>query len=242
MRDLFTNGVLLPLLGFMGTVFGAIIAYRRWKKMMKLITEIGGKSSKLVNSSDSKIWSDFIKPDFKSFNDPWIMESVYPNDFIETHRKRYKDPQCATFNFLFFTKNGYEPFKRFVKFQSIIHLGLEIEDVEADDFDVRLQEKIKAFKNIEKKLPDTLTHIKIYFNDEFQRPFITFFIGHKGKEKIALLYFSINENENRPHMIIQISDNETWNQLNNTWENAKEGAQEFSGIEIFDKYLRLTCK
>jgi hypothetical protein len=249
LQNAFTNdwirGIRIALLSSGGTLLTMSRFRKSQDKTNKILVDvvkaIAGKSSKPVDSSDAEIWGGFIKPDFKSYNDPWCMELINPNNFLETHRRRYNDQNCAKYNFLFFIKDGYEPFKRFIKFQAMVHLGFKEEEINAEDFNEKLKEKIKAYKIVsnEKRLPKTLDNISVFFNNTFEKPFMTFFRGEKQIGKFALLYFLIKENEECPHFIIQITDAETWLKLDSTWDKASMNAEKIEGVDVFEKYLSL---
>lgn len=40
-------------------------------------------------------------------------------------------------------------------------------------------------------------------------------------------------------MTIQITDTESWKELEKTWNNASEDVDKLNGIEIFDMYLKI---
>lgn len=153
------------------------------KNNQQTLKDYFGQNTILVDSTKPNLWSGFNGDDFKSYNDPWIMEmKSNTNDFINVHRERYLSLDCATFNFLFFTKdNRWGPFKRFVKFQAMVHLKLEPTDIDDDVFAEKMSEKIAKYKNDnnEEEWQNTIKHINVFFNKEFERPFITFFRGYK---------------------------------------------------------------
>jgi hypothetical protein len=255
MEELFFKTLIewLPRIAFM--ILGAgVTGFTMWRHRRKMIqsfkdlkTEVdnlikgfAGKSAKLVERNEPKIWDNFIGPDFRSYNDPWTMEMENPGNFKQIHIKRYNNHESGVYNFLFFTKKDYYAFERFVKFQSIVHLGMDEKLIENSDFKTILKNHIVAHLTLYNKLPETLKKINVWFNNTAEKPLVTFFTGYKQEGKFALLYYTINENEKQPPLIIETSDFETCKYLDTIWDKAKEESTKVDGIKIFDEFLKFS--
>ena len=187
-----------------------------------------------------QIWKDFRK-DFKSFNDPWVMESNSPYEYLVAHKERYNDPKCGMFRFLFFIRDSSDQFERFVKFQAMVHLEMTESELDSNNFDSLLREKIE-----DKDLPKTLDSIKVYLNKE-SSPHQTFFIGIKtlGEDeseiqRVSIWYLSIVSEKSRPHLILKSTDNDFWWDLDRKWESSRTGSERVLGPDIFNKYLQIS--
>lgn len=187
-----------------------------------------------------QIWKDFRK-DFKSFNDPWIMELNSPNKFLDAHKKRYNDPNCGMFRFLFFIKDSSGQFERFVKFQAMVHLEMTESELDSNNFDSLLREKIE-----DKNLPKTLDNIMVYLNKESSAR-QTFFIGYKtiGEnesklQRVSVWYLAIVSEKSKPHLILKTTDKDFWEDLDRKWESSRTGSEKVYGPDIFNKYLQIS--
>jgi len=191
------------------------------------------------------IWQNFHTR-FYSFNDSWIMELKEPHLYLETHKERYKDPNCGAFNFLFFIKdNNIDPFERFVKFQAMVHLDFKADQI-GEHFKELLRNKINGTK-----LPDTLNYIYVYLNNDII-PRQTFFIGLKDSEStkgetlyVSIWYLALPEQNAIPgtHRNILTSTNEDfWDELYERWDNLSTNSTKILGKNLFSKYLEISSK
>ncbi len=241
--------VLLP---YGGAVAGAVVGFllnmmresRKRKARKQRMTPAQPNEGSLQIHYHTKllpdIWGDFAK-DFKSFNDPWIMEMRNPADFVPIHQVRYKAKDCSIFSFLFFEKLGNEPFKRFVEFQSMVHLNFNINQVRAKDFREKLASEIAERKK-NSGFPDSLNKIEVCFNDDDEILQQTFFRGYKRMakrqyEEVCLWYIPTRELVSMPYMILEIRNEGLWKHLDIEWDNAAKGRRKIVGSDIFDEYL-----
>lgn len=217
-----------------------IIVAFNWKFQKTLVEKIdeGGFEVYDDQGAPDKIWQGFQK-DFKSYNDPWLMELNSPTKYLKTHRERYCDPNCGMFRFLFFIKDNMVQFERFVKFQAMVHLSMKESEIDSEDFNRLLRERIK-----DEDMPKTLDHIRVYLNTK-DKPQQTFFIGYKKNEKdkkqlqrVALWYLSIVSDTSRPHMILKTTDNDFWKDLERKWDSTRTYSETVLGSAIFNRYLK----
>ena len=217
-----------------------IIVAFKWKLHKPFVEKIdeGGFEVCDDQGEPDKIWQGFQK-DFKSYNDPWVMELNSPAMYLKTHRERYCDPNCGKFRFLFFIKDSLVQFERFVKFQAMVHLNMKESEIDSEDFNRLLRKRIKN-----EDMPKTLDHIRVYLNTK-DTPQQTFFIGYKNNEKdkkqlkrVALWYLSIISDTSRPHMILKITDNDFWLDLERKWDSTRTYSETVLGSAIFNRYLK----
>lgn len=215
-----------------------LIAIKRTKKLTDLIDENDAFEVYSDSEAPDEIWNNFYK-DFKSYNDPWKMELIAPEEYLNVHRARYQDPSCGNYKFLFFIKNDMGQFDRFVRFQAIVHLGIDPTKVLQDDFKQTLEARLKSSET-----PDTLKHIEVYLNDSLT-PKQTFFRGYKKlkgfsePQKVSLWYLSIDSETDAPHLILKSTDERFWNELDAKWNKAKKEAIKISGRDLFEQYLAI---
>jgi hypothetical protein len=220
-------------------------------KIQKILSGVGSLSFKkspvkiYFNTELSPfLWEKFSR-DFKSYNDPWITELENPTEYIKTHKERYKNKDFGRFKFLFFIQendlNPYEKFERFVRFQAMVHLGMDIDLALSGDFKQHLESELNKRRMKRHSLPLSLNHILVYFN--FKKiPNQTFFRGYKGtgkdQERICFWYLSADDTTNKPYMIFELKNNNGWwKNLDSAWDRAAENTIRIDGIKIFDEYL-----
>lgn len=208
------------------------------QKELSAIKNSIARGSAIVNSQNIKIWEGFIGKDFKSYNDTWEMEhNQLFDEFLELHKNRYRKDAKTEFKFLFFIKDDYSAFERFIQFQSCVHFDMKIEDIENEKFKKILAEKIKNYLEKSKGMPETLKRLRVFLNKSTDIPNLTFFRGIKDNGLIALLYLSIKKNQVIPNTIFQINDKSNWDELDSIWDNDAENSIEIKGDKIFEYYL-----
>jgi len=231
-----------------GAVIGGGIQYtitiiQNGNEQESLIDRIDNSAFEIFSDSTTPegVWEEYRR-DWKAYNDSWVMELKSPEDYIESHRKRYRDPACGRFKFLFFTKNSPQQFTRFVKFQAMVHLGLKPEVIHSDGFDSILSSRLKMGD-----LPKSLEHICVYLNDKVL-PKQTFFRGYKAVpgsddlQKVSIWYLSLDSSESSPHLILKTTDTRFWKDLDDKWNEMRVGAEKIHGEKIFDKYLEISSE
>jgi len=232
----------LPIIFFyiFGALIGASLALvvKRFiirPKKMGISDFTNTETFSRVDIDNVEIWDGFIG-DFKSYNDPWNIEYIDPRKYLKTHIKRYDDPECKIFKFLFFKKNGIQAFERFVKFQSLVHLNLKISDIHSIDF-VNILEKRLA-----EPIKNSVDKIAAYINQE-NEPIITFFRGSKKDQdgepiKVSLLYFT-TQKSGRPKEILITHNKSVWEELETTWNNSADanGCHIYEGKKIFEEFI-----
>lgn len=223
-------------------IYAVYLQYRLGEKSTSF-ADIDDSSFKVLSDlrSPDDVWKGYTK-DWKSYNDSWVLEIETPDVYVDTHVKRYNDENCADFKFLFFLKNDIGQFERFVKFQSLVHLGLGEKEIKSDYFVTALLSRIELGP-----LPDTLDHIEVFLNTRDNPPNQTFFRGHeilkKGEKpkKVSLWYLSLDSNPEAPHLILKTNNGRFWQTLDNKWNTMRVGAEKVAGKEIFRKYLSLVA-
>jgi hypothetical protein len=243
MKDFFINIIdFIKEIIFIVPIIVLIINYKNGRKYKKELSEIKksiGENSAVVDSDNEKIWEGFDGLDFKSYNDPWNMETSKLGKYIKVHKERYKIENNTQYKFLFFCKEDIDSFERFIKFQSSVHLNLEFKEFEDNQFKEKLKEHIDNIIETNGKLPDSLHKIQVFINYKSDIPHLTFFRGHKSGIKIALLYFTIKLNQEFPNAIFKTSDKFSWLELDKTWDEGIIQTKEIKGIDIFNHYLNL---
>lgn len=196
-----------------------------------------------------EIWSGFVG-EFKSYNDPWKMEYNSPEDYVQTHRNRYNDPNCGNYYFLFFPKRKpqgsyWQPFIRFGKFQAWVHFGLQDFRMTGPAFKEYIRQKLEG------PIPQSLNHITAFLNFQ-EAPEQTFFRGFKEantitsnngqqpmQERVSIWYLMLENNDNSPTFILKSFNKGFWNALNKKWNKSRSNSEKYPSIKLFEKLLTL---
>jgi len=189
------------------------------------------------------VWAGFVDR-FKSYNDPWLMEYICPEDYLDTHRERYNDPNCGEYNFQFFpgsegNSESWKPFIRFAKFQMMVHFNLKPFEIAEAGF----KQKLKEISL--RTLPDTLRHLKVFLNFS-ESPRQTFFRGYKYKngdstqiERVSIWYLMLDEQDELPALILKSSNEDFWMDLDKKWNASRKRAVVYNPTRFLRKLLEL---